>query len=90
MSPKDQECRRPAQPQRSRFALIAGGTPAVPANHLTPETSLSVSDKHLKLAELAIHPQTTHAAVRKNIKSEVRNDAGIQQLAFKKMSGVGL
>ena len=44
----------------------------------------------LKLGELSIGPQPAHAAVRKNIKPQVRNDPGIQQLALKEVSGVGL
>jgi hypothetical protein len=36
-----------------------------------------VPDKHLTLGELAIHAQAADAAVWKNIKPEVRNDAGI-------------
>ena len=80
---------------RARVRIIRSRSRSLRAGRRAPSQSLDavcdpVPDKHLTLGELAIHPQAAHAAVRKNIKPEVRNDAGIQQLAFKKMSGVGL
>ena len=70
----------------SRYALIAGGTPAVPVNHLTVARNSFFSGS----SELAVDTQTADAAVRKDVEAQMRNLTSVKHFIFKKVSRVRL
>ena len=76
----------------SRFALIAGETPAVPVNHLTPD--VDVRDRSIISpgfsSERAINSQTADAAIWKNVEAQMRNLTNVKDFIFKKVSRVRL